>query len=301
MNIDDFFSEVAEEAKEKRGSVKVLSENVPQTSDTDDIAVAEPEYSHMFVFSMETREHIFPAQSLSMTLHYYFLNLCTLFDAYSVSDNKIYICYSKAAEKYLQETNNNETDDDRRANLEISQLRNQYDLVECPWKIIYKTNKAYIDYHGRSPENVSEFYIIFKCGIRKCNMQKLFKMLNSINSVLKKKTRSIFISYELKLKILYNDSGKWEPVSKSYVNFEHIKEVSEARHYQKNLEDKFVFIYKDFFYHQEKASADISLNRRLIDEFQKMIDKFQKDKIKQNWMRLSKIEKTVSRLILSSQ
>lgn len=143
-------------------------------------------------------------------------------------------------------------------------------------------NKAYIDYHLINSSTVKEFYIIFKCNIN-CNMLKLLRLMNSIKNA--SRDESLY-TYGLDLKVLYRDEQNWEPISKSFVNLEHIKDVWETIAYKKNLEDKFIFIYKDMFCQNKKTSDEHDFNRRLVCDFKNMMRKRQNKKIERNWKRI---------------
>jgi hypothetical protein len=225
-----------------------------------------------------------PAAKLSMTLLHHYKELTTLFDAISISEIKSYIAYSFAAEKFITIPESNDTSDDvrRREYLETSELHRHYDLIKCPLNLTYKINKAYIDYHRMESDKTTEFYIIFKCNINR-NMLKLLRLMNSIRNA--SRDESLY-TYGLDLKVLYRDKQNWEPISKSFVNLEHVKEIWETTAYKKNLEDKFIFIYKDMFCQKRETSDELNFNRRLVCDFKNMMRKRQNKKIERNWKKI---------------
>lgn len=62
-----------------------------------------------------------------------------------------------------------------------------------------------------------------------------------------------------------NDDNSWKLMRKSIFNFSITEEVYWALMYEKNLEDKFIFTYRDFFYPEKEG--DIEFTRTLIQKF----------------------------------
>ena len=107
-----------------------------------------------------------------------------------------------------------------------------------------------------------------------------------MNSIRNASRDESLYTYGLDLKVLYRDKQNWEPISKSFVNLEHVKEIWETTAYKKNLEDKFIFIYKDMFCQKRETSDELNFNRRLVCDFKDMMRKRQNKKIERNWKRI---------------
>ena len=276
--IDELFSGVAEE--QKSGS-EIVREQTGHISDNN-IACAEEQFTHLFAFVIDA-----PAYSRKFeiikdvisTLNHVSEKLKMIMDVHSTVEPKFCFAYSKIVSSKLEKTIEDESKSDyynldvQEFNKNIDELLNTYDLVECPDDIVLKINKAKSDWYGdNSATYFSQFYIICKCNIRK-NMLNIFKMLNSIFTINDKTLP--WNSYHFNTIALYNDNNIWKNTSRSFFNLDGIEEISKALVYTKNLENGFVWFYKDLFYHDKKKTTveSVEFNRHLIFDFKKMLFK----------------------------
>ena len=274
MNIDDIFNKTA---IEEGASVNVLANDASHDSQND-IDVADDEYSHMLVFKIDMHSqggHV--PGCLLFTLDSYYEKLRQIVNAHSASDIKSYLSYTQNAYKKINPDLANLEICEGELDHNITDLHKAYDFVECPEDIIVMSNKSVIEYRDRfndcttpNTEYFTQFYIIFKCTL-KDNMRKLLRMLYNIwEGVNKHKS---WQNYHPELLVLYNDGKHWQSATNEVIDLRNINTVYSSRTYTKNLEDKYIFTYKDVFCHDKEKTSDVEFNRRLISQFKKMIDK----------------------------
>lgn len=275
--IDELFSGVAEEQK---SASEIVREQTGHISDNT-IACAEERFTHLFAFVIDAPTYSRKFEIIKdviSTLNHVSEKLKMIMDVHSIVEPKFCFAYSKIVSSILKKTIEDESKSDyynldvQEFNKNIDELLNTYDLIECPDVIVLKINKAKSDwYRDNSATHFSQFYIICKCNIRE-NMLNIFKMFNRIFATNDK--TSPLESYHFNTIALYNDNNIWKNTSGSFFNLDGVEEISKTRVYTKNLENKFIWLYKDLFYHDKKKTTaeNVEFNRRLIFDFKKMIN-----------------------------
>lgn len=267
MNIDELFNE---SAPQLGVSVGVLRDIASQNSDRS-IEYAGEQHTHMFVFKMESNQQQFNvAYCLKFTLDCCYEKLMQIFDVCSTSDISCCLAYSKKAFHWIDKGDNGKIMEQSQEL--IDELRNAYDFIECPELIVKQSNKAYFEYHASEYVNASDYfsqyYIIFKCTPRK-NMRALLRMIYGIFEALGENVP--WHNFQSDLAILYNKNSQWVPIRKNNVKFDYVKTVYFSRYYEKNLEDKFIFLYKDIFYQDNPVAKTVNFNSQLIKRFKRII------------------------------
>ena len=272
MNIDELFTETA---VVRGDAAQTVADSTVQAFD-DSIEYAGAEHTHMFVFRMETSNHSYDVPgNLKWTLDMYYEKLKSVISAVSLSDVACYLAYTKKAYEYIDRNYGPQIAQNQE--WRVDDLHAAYDLTECPVSIIELANKDYIEYHLKYYTSLVEptryflqYYIIFKCRLRK-NMWAVLRLLYGIWEALDENEGCHHFRPELV--VLRNRNSRWETIMKGIVKFDDIQRVYMAGYYTKNLEDMFVFLYKDMFYDKDSGEDTVALNRRLIYRFKKMINR----------------------------